>query len=108
MPDQPPAAPKWAVTLPKLHEVSMDVLFADVWERPQLSKRDRSLVTCAVLATMYRPDQLRFHLNYALDNGVTEEELKEMLTHLGFYAGYPSAVAAGNIAYDVFEARVQK
>jgi len=105
MSQQPPNVPKWTVTLPKLHDVSMDVLFADIWERKALSKRDRSLVTCAILATMYRPDQLRYHLNFALDNGLTEEELSEMLTHLGFYAGYPSAVAAGNIAYDVFEQR---
>lgn len=100
-----PAPPKWHQTLPKLREVTDDVLFGDVWERRELSKRDRSLVTCAVLAALYRPEQLRFHLNFALDNGLTEDELAEMLTHVGFYAGFPCAVSAGNVAHDVFAAR---
>jgi len=105
MPDQKPDLPKWAVTLPKLHDVTVDLLFGELWERPQLSKRDRSLVTCAVLAALYRPDQLRYHLGFALDNGLSEDELAEMLTHIAFYAGFPSAVSAGNVAHDVFEQR---
>src|SRR5271169_6096498 len=105
MADQPAHAPKWAIVLPKLWEIAMGVLFGEIWERPQLSKRDRSLVTCAVLAALYRPDQLRYHLGFALDNGLSEDELAEMLTHIAFYAGFPSAVSAGNVAHDVFEQR---
>ena len=105
MPDQPEHVPKWASTLPKLWEIAMGLLFGEMWERPQLSKRDRSLVTCAVLTALYRPDQLRYHIGFALDNGVTKDELAEMMTHVAFYAGHPCAVAAGNIAYDVYEAR---
>ena len=63
------------------------------------------LLTCAVLTALYRPEQLRFHLGYALDNGVTKDELVELMTHAAFYAGHPSAVTAGNVAYDVFEQR---
>ena len=69
---------------PKLAEITDDVLYGDVWERPQLSKRDRSLVTVAALIAMNRPDQLRSHLTRARDNGVTQEELIETITHLAF------------------------
>ncbi len=58
-------------TVPKLIEVTEDVLFGDIWERPDLSKRDRSLIVCAVLTATYRPEQLRGHLQRALDNGLT-------------------------------------
>jgi 4-carboxymuconolactone decarboxylase len=105
MPDQPAHKPKWQTVLPKLTEIAMGPLFGDVWERPQLSKRDRSLITCAMLTALYRPEQLRYHLGLALDNGVTEDELCEMMTHAAFYAGHPCAVTAGNVAYDVFEQR---
>jgi 4-carboxymuconolactone decarboxylase len=105
MPDQPAHMPKWAITLPKLWEIAMGLLFGEIWERPQLSKRDRSLVTCAVLTALYRPDQLRYHIGYALDNGLSKDELAEMMTHVAFYAGHPCAVMAGNVAYDVYEAR---
>ena len=88
---------------PKLADLTREVLFGDVWERPGLSKRDRSLITCAVLATLYRPDQLQFHLSFALKNGVTKQELGEMITHVAFYAGWPSAVSAAQIAHTVFE-----
>jgi 4-carboxymuconolactone decarboxylase len=105
MPDEPAHHPKWAITLPKLWEIAQGLLFGEIWERPQLSKRDRSLVTCAVLTALARPDQLRYHIGLALDNGVTKDELAEMMTHVAFYAGHPSAVIAGNVAYDVYEAR---
>src|SRR5579871_3050109 len=62
-------------TVPKMIELTEKVLFGDVWERPQLSKRDRSLIVCATLISTYRPEQLRGHLQRALDNGVTKEEL---------------------------------
>ena len=63
-------------------------------KRPGLSPRDRSLVTVAVLAATYRPDQLNSHLRRALANGLTQDELVEALTHLAFYAGWPSGMAA--------------
>ena len=88
---------------PKLVELTDNVLFGDVWERPQLSKRDRSLVTVAALIAMNRPDQLRSHLVRARENGVTQEELIETITHLAFYAGWPNAVTAIAVAREVFE-----
>ena len=87
---------------PKLAELTDDVLYGDVWARPQLSPRDRSLVTVSALVAMNRPDQLRSHLALARDNGVTEEEIAEAITHLAFYAGWPSAVTAVTVAKDVF------
>ena len=89
-------------TAPKLAELTDDVLYGDIWERPQLSKRDRSLVTVAALIAMNRPDQLRSHLAMARQNGVTEDELIETITHLAFYAGWPNAVSAVAVAKDVF------
>ena len=87
---------------PKLVDLTEQVLFGDVWERPQLSKRDRSLITVAALVTLSRPDQLRTHLGRALDNGVTQEELVELITHLAFYAGWPAAMSAATLAKVVF------
>jgi len=88
---------------PKLAEITDSVLYGDVWERPQLSKRDRSLVTVAALIAMNRPDQLRSHLVKARENGVTQEELIETITHLAFYSGWPNAVTAIAVAREVFE-----
>jgi len=87
---------------PKLVELTDDVLFGDVWERPELSKRDRSLITVAALIALNRPDQLRFHLGRAVENGVKKEELVEAITHLAFYAGWPSAMTAIMTAKEVF------
>lgn len=89
-------------TAPKLAELTDTVLFGDVWERSELSKRDRSLVTVAALIALNRPDQLRSHLALARTNGVTEAEIAETITHLAFYAGWPSAVSAVAIAKEVF------
>jgi 4-carboxymuconolactone decarboxylase len=79
---------------PKLAELTEEVLFGDIWERPQLSKRDRSLVTCAALVATGKTEQMSFHFPRAIENGVTEEELIEMITHLAFYAGWPNAMSA--------------
>ena len=87
---------------PKLVQLTDRVLFDDVWERKELSKRDRSLVTVAALIALNRPDQLRFHLNYAIENGVKKEELIEVITHLAFYAGWPNAISAIMIAKELF------
>ena len=93
--------------VPKLGELRDSVLFGDIWERKQLSKRDRSLITVAALTALYRPDQLRGHLWRALDNGVTQEEIIEIITHLAFYAGWPNAGTAALIAKEVFKERSQ-
>ena len=100
-------APSRAQTLfgdvaPKLAELTDNVLFGDVWARPGLSPRDRSLATVAALIAMNRPDQLRSHLALARKNGVTQEELVETITHLAFYAGWPSGVSAALVAKEVF------
>jgi 4-carboxymuconolactone decarboxylase len=79
---------------PKLVDLTEDVLFGDVWERPQLSKRDRSLITCAALIATGKAEQMDFHFPNAIKNGVTREELVEMITHLAFYVGWPSAMSA--------------
>ena len=79
---------------PKLVELTDDVLFGDVWKRPGLSPRDRSLITVAALVSLYRTDQVESHLRRALDNGLTVEELAEAITHLAFYAGWPCAISA--------------
>ena len=88
---------------PKLIELSEKVLYGDVWERPGLSKRDRSLITVAALMAMGRGDQLTGHLERALANGVTKDEIGELITHLAFYSGWPTAMTAGRIAKQVFE-----
>lgn len=89
---------------PKLAELTDKVLFGDVWERKQLSKRDRSLVTVAALIALNRPEQLRSHMALALQNGVTQEELIETITQLAFYSGWPNAVSAVPVAREVFRA----
>jgi 4-carboxymuconolactone decarboxylase len=88
---------------PKMAELTDEVLYGDIWERPGLSKRDRSLATVSALVAMNRPDQLRSHLVRAKSNGVTEEELIETITHLAFYSGWPNAVSAIAVAKDVFK-----
>lgn len=91
-------------TAPKLIELTENVVFGDVWERPELSKRDRSLITVAMLVAMHRDQQLPAHLSRALDNGVTKEELVEVITHAAFYAGWPCAMTATQVAKQVFDA----
>lgn len=82
---------------PKLAELTDSVLFDDVWQRPGLSPRDRSMVTVAALVAMYRIEQIPFHLKRALENGVTHDELVELITHLAFYSGWPTAASAINL-----------
>jgi len=79
---------------PKLAQLSDEVLFGDVWERAAMSKRDRSLVTCAALVALGRTEQMAFHVPRALENGVSAGELVELVTHLAFYAGWPNAMSA--------------
>lgn len=80
-------------------------MFGDVWERPNLSKRDRSLITVAALVALYRPEWLRFHLNQAMDNGLSKHELVEAIAHLAFYSGWPTAMSAIMIAKEVVATR---
>jgi 4-carboxymuconolactone decarboxylase len=90
---------------PALADYTDKVLFGDVWERPGLSPRDRSLITVATLVALYRTNELPFHLNKALDNGIGREELVELITHLAFYSGWPTASSALTIARRVFDDR---
>ncbi|RKH18272.1 carboxymuconolactone decarboxylase family protein [Corallococcus praedator] len=92
---------------PKLAELTDDVLFGDVWERPQLSKRDRSLITCAALVATGKTEQMTFHFPRAIENGVTQEELVELITHLAFYAGWPNAMSAAARYKELFAHRPQ-
>jgi 4-carboxymuconolactone decarboxylase len=92
----------YADIAPKLAEITDDVLFGDVWRRPGLAPRDRSLVTVACLIALYRTNELPFHLKRALENGVTKDELAEAITHLAFYSGWPTANTAIAIARTVF------
>ena len=87
---------------PKLVDITEKVLFGDVWERPQLSKRDRSLITCAALVALGKTEQMNFHFPRAIENGVTQQELVELITHLAFYAGWPNAMSAGAKAKELF------
>ena len=87
---------------PALVHFTDDVLFGEVWKRPELSAKERSLVTVAVLATNGNTNQLVFHLGLAKETGNTEQELIEALTHLAFYAGWPQAMAAMAVAKQVF------
>ena len=118
LPASPPASP-WVepsetqayttgayAAVPRLGELRNSLLYGDIWERPQLSKRDRSMITVAALQALYATNQLRGHIGRALDeNGVTPEELSEIILHLTFYAGWPAAVNAGGLAAAVFEER---
>ncbi len=88
---------------PKLAEITDEVLFGDVWARPELSPRDRSLITVVTLIALYRTNELPFHMRRALENGVRREELIEMITHVAFYAGWPCANTAVAVAKGVFE-----
>jgi 4-carboxymuconolactone decarboxylase len=90
----------YADIAPALDDYTQRVLFGEVWERPGLSKRDRSLVTVAALVAGYRINELPFHLQRAVENGVTRDELIEAIVHLAFYAGWPAANTAVGIARD--------
>ena len=87
---------------PKLAELTDDVLFADVWNRPELSARDRSLITVAVLTAGGHTGQLAFHLGRAIENGVTQDELVEAITHVTLYAGWPNGMSAMGVAKNLF------
>jgi 4-carboxymuconolactone decarboxylase len=88
---------------PKLVNLTDDVLFRDVWERSELSKRDRSLATITALIALRASEQLPFHIKKGVENGLTQEEIVELITHMAFYTGWPSAMSAITVAKRVFE-----
>ena len=87
MAPQAPMRAPWRDVAPHLTDITDTVLFDDVWQRPELSRRDRSLVTVSALVALYRTNELPFHLKKALENGVTRAEIVELITHLAFYSG---------------------
>jgi 4-carboxymuconolactone decarboxylase len=92
--------------VPRLGALRNSLLYGDIWERPLLPKRDRSLITVAVNQALYATNELRTHINRALDeNGVAPQEISEVILHVTFYAGWPAAVNAGRLATAAFEAR---
>lgn len=100
---QPTAAQRLVGDIaPKLAELTDEVLFGDVWARPELARRDRSLITVATLVANGSTEQLVSHLRIARENGLTETELVEVITHLAFYAGWPRAMSAIAVAKSVF------
>lgn len=104
MPDQPSKAKLlFGDFAPKFVSLLDDVVYADVWERPELSKRDRSLITVATLVALYRSAELRPHMGLAIENGLTVEELKEAIMHIAFYAGWPTAMSAMTMAMELFD-----
>ena len=88
---------------PKFREITDDLLFGDVWERPILSPRERSIVVVSALTAQYRGDQLRRHIRRALRNGLTKEELGEVWLQLAFYSGWPTVANAMQLAREVFD-----
>jgi 4-carboxymuconolactone decarboxylase len=104
MPDEPTNARKsFGDIAPHLAELTDKVLFGDVWEHPALSPRDRSLITITSLISLYRINELPFHLKKGLENGLTKDEIIGAITHLAFYAGWPPAMTALQIARKAFE-----
>ncbi len=101
--EKTPMRAPWGDIAPRLTEITDQVLFDDIWQRPGLSPRDRSLITVASLMSLYRSNELPFHLRKALENGVTRDEIVEAITHLAFYSGWPTAATALAIARQVFE-----
>jgi len=93
---------------PKLVSLTDDLLFGDIWERSELAPRDRSLITVAALVAGGHTEQLPFHLNKGKQNGLTETELKEVITHLAFYCGWPRAMSAIAVARQVFEGESER
>jgi 4-carboxymuconolactone decarboxylase len=104
MADEPTAARQsFGDIAPALAEYTDKVLFGDAWRRPGLSPRDRSMITVASLVSLYRTNELPFHVKRAIENGVTRDEIIELITHLAFYAGWPPAMTALTIARQAFE-----
>ena len=89
--------------VPQLGRLREEVLFGDVWQQPEMGVRDRSIVTCSVLAALGRTEELKVHLRRAIDNGVTVDELRGLIVQVAMYAGWPSAVGAATAGLSIFE-----
>ena len=100
-----PAREAVRAVVPRMIELSETLIYGDIWERPGLNKRDRSLMVISALIASYRPEQLRGHLARALDNGLTRDEISEVITHLAFYSGWPGSMTAARIFKEVLEER---
>jgi 4-carboxymuconolactone decarboxylase len=93
----------WDELMPRFSELTNDVFFAEIWERPALSKRERSILAVSALTALYRTEQLRGNLRRALRHGLTKDELAEAIMHVGFYGGWPVAVNAYQVLKEVLE-----
>jgi 4-carboxymuconolactone decarboxylase len=102
---QPPTLADFGAVSPALAHYTTDILLGELWNRPQLSKRDRSIVTLSVLIARHQLIELPTYLKLALDNGVTAAEISEIITHLAFYSGWANASGAVAAARDVFAQR---
>lgn len=91
--EQQKAIDGMAAVAPEFAKLTQELLFGDIWERPPLSKRDKSLITVTVLVALNRIEQVEFHLKKAFENGLTKEELVAAITHIAFYAGWPTAAS---------------
>ena len=91
--EQQKAIDGMAAVAPEFAKLTRDLLFGDIWERPPLSKRDKSLITVTCLVALNRIEQVEFHLKKAFENGLTREELAAAITHIAFYAGWPTAAS---------------
>jgi 4-carboxymuconolactone decarboxylase len=96
---------QFGAVAPGVVQYTTDILFRDLWLRPDLAPRDRSLVTVSALIASGQVAQIPYHLNRAMDNGLTQAQAAEVLTHLAFYAGWPNLVSALPVAKEVFEKR---
>ena len=96
---------QFGAVAPGVVQYTTDVLFRDLWLRPDLAPRDRSLVTVSALIASGQVAQIPYHLNRAMDNGLTQEQAAEVVTHLAFYVGWPNAFSALPVVKDVFEKR---
>jgi len=103
MPNPSSSREKIKSVVPKLYELIDTLVYGDMWERAELPKRERSLITIAALIGMRQTDQLRSHMEKALENGVTTDEIREVITHLAIYTGFPAALSAALIAKPLLE-----
>ena len=102
---QPPPPSGAYDAAPYLGQVRNTYVYGDIWERPNLTKRERSMITVAVNQALYATNELRLHMGRALDNGITQTELSEIIAHVLWYSGFPTGVNAARVAAEVFAAR---
>lgn len=90
---------------PEFVKLTQELLFGDIWNRPELSQRDKSLITVTCLVALNRIEQVEFHLKKAFENGITKEELVAAITHIAFYAGWPTAASGFSHLKKVLDAQ---